>query len=417
MDSILEYRSRIYKYVSQTIAVIVSYLKTKYSAPLPVLIIGAGVSGLTIGQGLLQRSIPFRIYEANPRTCVTQGHRFRLSNDALSALDSILSPALQELLRTTQTSPSKIEQRYVDAKLLNYPDAVPVKKSDSVSVDRAWLRSLLSLGLENLISYEKRFKRFELKNGRVKVYFEDGTEATGKFLIGADGIKSHVRRQLQPERRLLDLGRNMMWGRIILTPELRKSLPADLFTWMLAVDKEKNRRSIIGPMEWSQSVNEQSHGRLPDMRDYVYFALGTEASDKKLVNAEERQAHMMDMVQDWHPSIKQLLSSADHNTSAFVRVLSSKPDIGAWSTYVGKATLIGDAAHPMSPLGGAGADTAIRDAVEICDAITNGINAHNIAICEEGMKKRAEEKILHSLHGGEKFGTGKKWFEYEEVCV
>ena len=382
---------------------------------LPILIIGAGIAGLTIGQGLLQRSIPFRIYEANPCTGVVQGHRFYLSGDALSALNSILPSDLQELLRSTQANPTKIETRYVDAKALDFPDAVPVDSPESMSVDRAWLRSLLSLGLEGLIAYEKRFKRLDLEDGLVKVCFEDGTEAIGKFLVGADGIKSHVRRQLQPNRRLLDLERNIMWGRTTLTLELRESLPADLFTWMIAHDKEKNRRVIIGPMEWSQSVSKESHGRLTDMEDYVYFALGTEASDKKLLNAKERQAYLIEAVQDWHPSIKLLLSSADHELSAFVRVISSKPDIGAWSMYGGKATLIGDAAHPMSPLGGAGADTAIRNAVDFCNCITNDTTTENIAIFEQIMRKRAEEKILHAFHGGEKARVGKKWFEYEEV--
>ena len=382
---------------------------------LPIIIIGAGIAGLTIGQGLLQRSIPFRIYEANPRTGVVQGHRFYLSGEALSALNGILPSDLQELLRSTQANPTKIETRYVDAKALDFPDAVPVESPESMSVDRAWLRSLLSLGLEDLIAYEKRFKRLDLEDGLVKACFEDGTEATGKFLIGADGIKSHVRRQLQPERRLLDLGRNIMWGRTTLTPELRDSLPPDLFTWMIAFDKEKNSRVIIGPMEWSQSVNKESHGRLPDMQDYVYFALGTEASDQNLLNAEERQAYVKEAIQDWHPSIKLLLNSADHDLSAFVRVMSSKPDIGAWSTYDGKASLIGDAAHPMSPLGGAGAGTAIRNAVDFCKCITNGTTTENIATFEEIMRKRAEENILHSFHGGEKAGVGKKWFEYEEV--
>ena len=47
--------------------------------------------------------------------------------------------------------------------------------------------------------------------------------ADGRFVVGADGIKSRVRRQLQPERRMLDLQRWVLWGRVPLTTALRMS--------------------------------------------------------------------------------------------------------------------------------------------------------------------------------------------------
>lgn len=123
----------------------------------------------------------------------------------------------------------------------------------------------------------------------------------------------------------------------------------------------------------------------------------------------------MDMVSDWHPCVKLLLDCAKLEMSACVRVLSSKPDIGAWSAFAGKVTLIGDAAHPMSPMGGAGADTSLKDAAELCEVIKNGLFSIDVASFEEGMRKRAEEKIMHSFQNGEKFWDGKKWFEYEQV--
>lgn len=110
---------------------------------LPIIIIGAGVAGLAIGQGLLQHRIPFQIFEANSRSGVSQGHRFRLSQDALDVLHSVLAVDLQDLLRATQANPSRFQPRYVDAKVLQFPEAAPVDVPNSMPVDRAWLRSLL----------------------------------------------------------------------------------------------------------------------------------------------------------------------------------------------------------------------------------------------------------------------------------
>lgn len=62
---------------------------------------------------------------------------------------------------------------------------------------------------EGFMEYRKRFVRSETVapdrcGAAVRAWFEDG------FLVGADGLKSRVRAQLQPDRRLLDLERNMM---------------------------------------------------------------------------------------------------------------------------------------------------------------------------------------------------------------
>ena len=207
------------------------YLTSPADPQLPVIIIGAGVAGLTIGQGLRHHGIPFHIYEAGPISGTTQGHRFRLGTDTIDALKSILAPDLQYLLTRTCARHSGYKLRYVDARALDFPKAVPVQHPQSLPVDRTWLRRVMNLGLEESITHEKTFERFEVESDCVKVYFNDRTSAVGRFLIGADGTKSRVRRQLQPERRLLDLERNVLWGKTTLTPTLKKSIPADLLTW------------------------------------------------------------------------------------------------------------------------------------------------------------------------------------------
>lgn len=95
------------------------------------------------------------------------------------------------------------------------------------------------MNLGDSITYEKRFEKFELEEDHVRVYFDDETAVKGRLVIGADGIKSRVRRQLQPDRQLLDLERNIMWGRTIITSTLKESLPADLFSWLMVRDKDK----------------------------------------------------------------------------------------------------------------------------------------------------------------------------------
>jgi hypothetical protein len=107
--------------------------------------------------------------------------------------------------------------------------------------------------------------------------------------FGADGIKSRVRAQLQPDRRLLDLERWIMWGRTPLTDHLQAQLPENLCTWFMARDTAANVQVIVEPMLWAENAKETSGGLLPDFEDYMYWALskGKESSQKLPNQARE----------------------------------------------------------------------------------------------------------------------------------
>lgn len=66
--------------------------------PDTILIMGAGVAGLVLAQGLRLRSIPFRLFERHPQSHQAQGHRFRISSEAQVALERVL-PYLQRILK------------------------------------------------------------------------------------------------------------------------------------------------------------------------------------------------------------------------------------------------------------------------------------------------------------------------------
>lgn len=133
----------------------------------PVLIIGAGVAGLTLAQGLRLRSIPFRIFECQARSHIKQGHRFRISKDGQAALNSVLSPQLQDLLRRTTAERQQFAPRYVDARKLDFPVPKPVGPADSMPLDRTPFRMIASLGLEDAIDYEKEFESYEIVGEQV----------------------------------------------------------------------------------------------------------------------------------------------------------------------------------------------------------------------------------------------------------
>ena len=80
---------------------------------------------------------------------------------------------------------------------------------------------------------------------------------------------------------------------------------------------------------------------------------------------------LQEVIDTWYPSLRLVLTSAPPEQLACVPVLSSKADIEMNSSgKTGKVTLIGDATHPTSPMGGSGADTDIHSAIDL--AVTIG---------------------------------------------
>ena len=104
--------------------------------------------------------------------------------------------------------------------------------------------------------------------------------ADGRFVVGADGIKSRVRRQLKPEKRVLDLQHWVLWGRVPLTTALRDEMGKevqgeDVMSRFMAIDEDKNVQCVLEPMIWSTvstSVNDKSGGKLSGIRRLSVFS-------------------------------------------------------------------------------------------------------------------------------------------------
>jgi 2-polyprenyl-6-methoxyphenol hydroxylase-like FAD-dependent oxidoreductase len=288
-------------------------------------------------------------------------------------------------------------------------------------IDRTWLRWLMMKGIEDAIVYEKEFSGYEICDDDVKVSFSDGSMVKGAFLVGADGLKIRVRKQLQSKRRLLHLERQVLWGRTLLTESLAERLEANFFQWFMAVDKEKNVQVVVEAMSWSKGRKQMGGNDMPDIQNYIYFALCSEAEagQKLPKTSDERKEFLSEVTKDWHPALQLIFSEASHDLSTCVLILSSKPDIEIHSSeHPYQVTLLGDAAHTMSPKGGSGGNAAILNAVDLAENIyKHGIKQDAMRKYESRMADRAKEMIEHSFKGGQKFWKGKKWLEYQETDI
>ncbi|TWB23777.1 FAD binding domain-containing protein [Nitrospirillum amazonense] len=170
-----------------------------------ILIVGAGLGGLSLAQSLSRAGIACEIFERdNAPFDRPQGYRLHLDGDAINAAREVLTPELWRLFeQTSQWTEPYTTILGTDLSVIkrlptqdDLGDVWPATEASArhANVDRATLRQILLAGLENRIHFAKAIDRYESSDQGVTAHFSDGTSVTGDMLVGADGIRSTVRR-------------------------------------------------------------------------------------------------------------------------------------------------------------------------------------------------------------------------------
>jgi 2-polyprenyl-6-methoxyphenol hydroxylase-like FAD-dependent oxidoreductase len=330
-----------------------------------ILIIGAGIGGLKLAQGLKKHGIPFRLYERDTSlTSRTQGFRFPVSDEGIDALQECLSPEQYERVKRTcaYVAPGSTNIPPGQLNPVTGESAAPVfastgakpsvvhMKTTPLSVDRTTLRSELLRGIEDFVEFGKAMERYGEDVDGVKVTFNDGTVANGSFLVGADGAWSKVRRQLLPDYRLLDAGGRLIYGKTVLTDATvaacHERITRHLF---VLVDREAG---LFGGGEVMLFPGRDEG--LPVPPDYLYWILylpKEQAPDHGIMSTTETLALASRITAHWHPFLRYIFDEQHDTEAAFNHVATSHPSIPTWNTS-SRVTLIGDAIHLMTPSAG-----------------------------------------------------------------
>lgn len=164
----------------------------------PVLIIGAGISGLTTARLLSQRNIPTIVFE---QSCFerSQGYDITVRDWAFKPLLSDLgNTSVGDLERAVAVDRGLGGCGWIDLTLRDNSVGVtlmapePPKPGETEQslfrANRTALRNWLGEGLD--LRYEHKLKSFKGKAGGVKAIFENGVEVEGSLIVAADGLHS-----------------------------------------------------------------------------------------------------------------------------------------------------------------------------------------------------------------------------------
>jgi salicylate hydroxylase len=341
-----------------------------------VMIIGGGIGGLCLAQGLRRAGIPVTVYErSQTRTDWVQGYRIHINPTGARALHDCLEPAnWQAFLDTVSTSGGGFgfaTEGFDD--LLRVRGDQIAQAADPADrhygVSRISLRQALLGGMDPVIRLGKTFEGYELTaDGRVTARFADGTTATADLLVGADGANSRVRGQLLPHAKRDDTGVIAVAGKHRLTRESLARLPKRLTEDANIVIP--GRRGFLFTAVWRHDRRTVAPDEtlpegflLDNTADYTFWAYA-DAAEQFPPNAGELSGKeltrlILDRTRTWSPQLRELIEGSDPDTVNVVRVRSATP-VKPWPT--GPVTLIGDSIHSMTPMAGIGANTALRDA-------------------------------------------------------
>ena len=379
-------------------------------------IVGGGIGGLCLAQGLQKAGIPVQVYERDEAASSRrQGFRIHISPEGSRALHQCLPQDLWDIFNLTggefgQGFSMLTEQL---EELLSVTDrggpVDPIACHRSIS--RITLRSVLLSGLGETVHFGKRFARYEeIGEGRVAAYFGDGSIAEASVLVAADGVNSSVRKQFLPHAEPIHTGVIALAGKVPLTDGVLAlapdrlldgpalviaSEPASLF---MAIWKRSRASSeILFRLGVDEPASEED--------DYLILGLGARAEylglngDSKAVSGPELKQIFRRAVKNWHPDLRKLAEMLDE-TEMTANPLRTSRRIAAWPTR--HITLLGDAIHSMTPYRGIGANVALRDAALLCTKLVEAAQGPKPVLqaiheYEQAMRGYAFEAVDASL--------------------
>lgn len=337
-----------------------------------IAIIGGGIGGVALAVACLHRSIPFTLYERDSSfDARSQGYGLTLQQ-ASKAIEGLGIFSLAEGINSTRhvvhTTNGTVIGEWGMRRWMKSEVKTPPKRTN-IHIARQALRLALleQLGGHDAVQWGHQLVDFKEGEGKsIDLSFQVEGEikrAKADLVVGADGIRSAVRKLLMGEdiAPLRYLGCIVILG-ICPLAALEGLESALLDSATVFQTANGNERIYIMPFT-SDSVMWQLSFPMPENEAKALSAQGAQALKQEACNRTP-----------WHLPIPQILAATKETQVSGYPVYDRELLQSELTEKWGQVTLIGDAAHPMSPFKGQGANQALLDALALARGIFTGCN-------------------------------------------
>jgi len=333
-----------------------------------ILIIGAGLGGLALAQGLVKAGFNVSVFERDESsTSRPQGHRIFIRSMGMEALTTLLTPEKLGYLSKAKVTDVGGGFTCASEKMESF-FSVQGQEAGAQFL-RSELRNFLQEGIH--IEWNKRLIMFEDNGHQVTAHFEDGSYSTGDLIVGCDGGASTIREllplvykdELGSIPKVVDSNQAVLGAQIDRTAEWETLLPLNKtgFVRYLGINSHDIGVCFSERLDRTPTVFWAFSEEIKD-RDapWYQFDQGLECRQRILDHCKQLMEN-----EPWHENLKKLVNDtrAEAIMAPWLIRTTKFPDSDQFPIVpTGRVTLVGDSAHAMSNARGLGGNNVLEDA-------------------------------------------------------
>ncbi|GDY32761.1 FAD-dependent monooxygenase [Gandjariella thermophila] len=349
---------------------------------LRVAVVGAGIAGLTVAAALSRADVTCEVYEQTAHLREI-GAGIQVSPNGSRLLHRL---GLGHLLDRVAVRPSAIEvRRWCDdtvvARTILGDACVELYDAPYYCVHRADLHhSLLESLPLGMVHLGRRCVAVTEYDDRVELEFADGSRTAVDVLIGADGIRSTIRRSMVDDAPRFS-GHCVYRG---LVPVERVAGLFDEHRVVIWMGPEQH--CVAYPIRGGTAVSFAASAPAGEWREESWSQRG-------------RREDVLAAYAGWSRDLLALLSTPD---SPSRWALYDREPVKQWSTD--RVALVGDAAHPMLPFGAQGAAMGMEDAVVLAGCLAGATpgGVPDALVRYEELRRPRVERVHQFIRANEK---------------
>ena len=315
-----------------------------------VIIVGAGIAGLSLAIQLTEKKIPCVVLEARESFGgATSG--VRVSAKGVKVLENM---GIRNIGEKTEKLQMYFGKSRVNFDVKNEKGASPAIIVTRLAIFEKLQERINYLGI--YVIYNFKLDNVIENTDNVVAIANDGKQIKGKYLVGADGVGSKV-------RKLLNTDSNS-----------EKRYAGYLGLGFIFPSDEKVEMSLFNSI--SGNIGLGSIGKISPndthKNNFLWTHIHMTEAEAKAITDKEVYERIAERAKNWTCYLQQVLQECKTNPRTILYhqpvYNGSVPD--KW--YNDRMFLIGDAAHPYGP-GGQGISLAMLDAEALCDLFASGM--------------------------------------------